>query len=214
MPTLSQLIGFLVTSIVIIAIPGPSVVFSVGRTLALGRSTGLLTVIGNALGGSVWLLATAFGVSTLLVAFPWLLAAVKIAGAAYLGYLGFNTIRKSGAQQAQIEQSNLTPQSSWTTLKQGFLVGLSNPKVAVFFLAVLPQFINEGGNFTVQFLVLGLTFEVLGIIGDSTYVVAAALVRDWILVKPTRLGLIVRAGGSMIMGLAAWLLIASLLEVK
>jgi threonine/homoserine/homoserine lactone efflux protein len=213
MPTLSQLIGFLITSIVIIAIPGPSVVFSVGRTLALGRTTGLLTVLGNTLGGSMWLLATAFGVSTLLGAFPWLLAAVKIAGAAYLGYLGFNTVRKSGAQQAQIEQSNLAPQSSWTTLKQGFLVGLSNPKVAVFFLAVLPQFINETGNFTLQFVILGLTFEVLGTIGDSIYVVTAALVRDWILVKPARLGLIVRAGGTMIMGLAAWLLIASVLEV-
>jgi threonine/homoserine/homoserine lactone efflux protein len=161
----------------------------------------------------MWLLATAFGVSTILGAFPWLLAAVKIAGAAYLGYLGFNTVRKSGAQQAQIEQSNLAPQSSWTTLKQGFLVGLSNPKVAVFFLAVLPQFINESGDFTIQFVILGLTFEVLGTIGDSIYVVTAALVRDWILVKPARLGLIVRVGGCLIMGLAAWLLIASVLEL-
>lgn len=214
MPNLSQIIGFLITSIVIIVIPGPSVVFAVGRTLALGRTTGLLTVVGNTLGTSMWLLATAFGMSTLFSALPWMLVVVKIAGAAYLGYLGWNTVANSRHQEAQLALVQGKPKSAWQTLREGFLVGLGNPKVAVFFLAVLPQFIEPNGNYTVQFLLLGFGFEVLGTIGDSGYVFTSALVRDWILTKPARLGAIVRIGGVMIIGVAVWLLVASLLELR
>jgi len=206
LPTLSALLTFLLTSAIIIAIPGPSVVFAVGRTLALGRTSGLITVVGNALGTSAWLVGSAFGFAALLVIAPWVLLVVKIAGALYLGYLGFQTIRKSGQQSALVVQVGGVVRSPWQTLREGFLVGIGNPKVAVFFLAVLPQFINPAGNFTAQFLLLGLGFEILGTIGDASYVLGAALVRNWILTEPRRLARIVAVGGFMIIGVSLWML--------
>jgi hypothetical protein len=182
------------------------VVFAVGRTLALGRTSGLITVVGNALGTSAWLVGSAFGFAALLVIAPWVLLVVKIAGALYLGYLGFQTIRKSGQQSALVVQVGGVVRSPWQTLREGFLVGIGNPKVAVFFLAVLPQFINPAGNFTAQFLLLGLGFEILGTIGDASYVLGAALVRNWILTEPRRLARIVAVGGFMIIGVSLWML--------
>ncbi len=206
MPTFSALLAFFITSAIIVAIPGPSVVFAVGRTLALGRLPGLITVLGNALGTSTWLIGSAFGIAALLAIAPWVLQVVKIGGALYLGYLGVQTIRKSGKQSALVVEVGGVVRSPWQTLREGFLVGLGNPKVAVFFLAVLPQFINPAGNFTAQFLLLGLGFEVLGTIGDASYVLGAALVRNWILTDSRRLTRIVAVGGLLIVAVALWML--------
>lgn len=211
MPSLADFITFIIASMIIIVIPGPSVVFSVGRTLALGRAAGLATVIGNAVGTSVWVLFAAFGLAGLLQLFPPLIDIVKIVGALYLAYLGVQTIRSSGKKHAEIIEQNLSAKSVKQIFREGFTVGLANPKVAVFFTAVLPQFINPEGNFIIQFLLLGLIFEVLGVIGDSTYVIAAAYVRSWILTVPARLTRIVSVGGMMIVGLALWLLIEAAL---
>ncbi|MEY4988950.1 MAG: hypothetical protein RI933_583 [Actinomycetota bacterium] len=211
MPSLADFITFVIASLIIIVIPGPSVVFSVGRTLALGRPAGLATVIGNAVGTSVWVLFAAFGLAGLLQLFPPLIDIVKIIGALYLAYLGVQTIRSSGNKHAEITEQNQTAKSVKQIFREGFTVGLANPKVAVFFTAVLPQFINPEGNFIIQFLLLGLIFEVLGVIGDSTYVIAAAYVRNWILTVPARLTRIVSVGGMMIVGLALWLLIEAAL---
>lgn len=211
MPSLADLITFVIASMIIIVIPGPSVVFSVGRTLALGRGAGLATVVGNAVGTSVWVLFAAFGLAGLLQLFPPLIDIVKIVGALYLAYLGVQTIRSSGKKHAEIAEQNLAAKPVKVIFREGFMVGLANPKVAVFFTAVLPQFINPDGDFIIQFLLLGLIFEVLGVIGDSTYVIAAAYVRSWILTVPARLTRIVSVGGMIIVGLALWLLIEAVL---
>jgi threonine/homoserine/homoserine lactone efflux protein len=183
------------------------VVFAIGRTLALGRSSGLVTVIANAMGTSVWVVGTAFGLYGLVTALPWLLEVIKIGGVLYLGYLGYKTVRGASKQHANIMSSSDAKKSLGQIFREGFFVGLSNPKTAVFFTAVLPQFINPAGNFVIQFLLLGMIFEVVGVLSDAMYVLAAAAVRDWILNEPKRLHTIVSVGGFMILGVSVWLLI-------
>lgn len=206
MPTSDAFALFLITSIIIIAIPGPSVVFAVGRTLALGRSAGLVTVIANAIGTSVWVIFAAFGLASLLAFAPGLLTFIKLAGAIYLAYLGLQTIRGARQEHANISSAIEVAKSNSQIFREGFLVGLSNPKVAVFFTAVLPQFINPDGDFIFQFLLLGLIFEVLGVVGDSLWVIGAARVRTWILSSDTRLVKIIMVGGALIIAVAGWLL--------
>ena len=207
MPTLAAMITFLFTALVIILIPGPSVVFAIGRTLALGRSSGLVTVVANAMGTSVWVVGTAFGLYGLVTALPWLLEVIKIGGVLYLAYLGFKTVRGASKQHANIMNSSDAAKPLGQIFREGFFVGLSNPKTAVFFTAVLPQFINPAGNFVIQFLLLGLIFEVIGVLSDAMYVLAAAAVRTWILNEPRRLQTIVTVGGFMILGVSVWLLV-------
>ncbi len=207
MPTLAAMIMFLITALVIIVIPGPSVVFAIGRTLALGRSSGLVTVVANSVGTSVWVVGTAFGLYGLVTALPWLLEVIKIGGVLYLGYLGFKTVRGAGKQHANIMSASDAKKPLGKIFREGFLVGLSNPKTAVFFTAVLPQFINPAGNFVIQFLLLGALFEIIGTLSDAVYVLTAAAVRDWILNEPKRLHSIVAVGGCMILGVSAWLLV-------
>lgn len=206
MPSTADLIAFTVTSLLIILIPGPSVVFAVGRTLALGRSAGLVTVASNAAGTTTWLIATALGLGSILGIFPALLPGIQVLGALYLGYLGIQTVRGSKSKHDQIMAQDQEKPSLTQIFREGFLVGLGNPKVAVFFLAILPQFINPDGNFIIQFLILGLIFEVVGTISDSGYVLGAAAVRQWILNSPSRLSRIIAVGGVMILGVAFWLL--------
>lgn len=207
MPTLAAMITFMITALVIILIPGPSVVFAIGRTLALGRSSGLVTVVANATGTSVWVIGTAFGLYGLVSALPWLLEVIKVAGVIYLGYLGYKTVRGAGKQHANITSASGEQKPLGQIFREGFLVGLSNPKTAVFFTAVLPQFINPAGNFVIQFLLLGGLFELIGTLSDAMYVLAAAAVRDWILNEPRRLHTIVAVGGFMILGVSVWLFI-------
>lgn len=205
MPTLEALIAFLVTAGIIIAVPGPSVVFAVGRTLNLGRKPGLATVLANAAGTGVWILVSAFGLSAVLEVFPEFLRGLQIFGVIYLGYLGVKSIigaRKSAGSTATEAESALPIRK---ILSQGFVVGITNPKVAVFFTAILPQFINPEGNFLIQFLLLGLLFEILGILGDSIWVLGAAWFRTWILSKPSRMQAISTIGGALIVLVALWL---------
>jgi threonine/homoserine/homoserine lactone efflux protein len=159
------------------------------------------------MGTSVWVVGTAFGLYGLVTALPWLLEVIKIGGVLYLGYLGFKTVRGASKQHANIMSSSDAAKPLSQIFREGFFVGLSNPKTAVFFTAVLPQFINPTGNFVIQFLVLGLIFEVIGVLSDAMYVLAAAAVRDWILNEPKRLQTIVTVGGFMILGVSVWLLV-------
>jgi threonine/homoserine/homoserine lactone efflux protein len=204
-PTVEALIAFLVTAGIIIAVPGPSVVFAVGRTLNLGRKPGLATVVANAAGTGVWILVSAFGLSAVLEVFPEFLKGLQIFGVLYLAYLGIKSVlgaRKSATLSENNQEQTIPLRQIF---REGFVVGITNPKVAVFFTAILPQFINPEGSFLVQFLLLGLLFEILGIMGDSVWVLGAAWFRNWILSEPTRMRAISAIGGALIVAVAIWL---------
>jgi threonine/homoserine/homoserine lactone efflux protein len=218
-PPLPLLLGFILASITLIAIPGPSVMFEIGRTLSHGRKAGLITVVFNVLGTTVWLIAVVVGLGAFLATNPAALAAIRIAGAIYLGYLGVQSIRHRKLDEAKLQEKEQAAGSDKQDLsgrriaRDAFIVGASNPKVAIFFSAVLPQFISSDGNFTAQFIFLGLLFQVLAYFGDGSYVMLASVARDWIFSRSGRLAAIIGTGGVLITGLAIYLVVSTLLEL-
>jgi len=193
--------------------------FIIGRTLSHGRSAGLLTAVFNAAGTSVWLLLVALGLGGVLASIPAALVGVRVVGALYLGYLGIQSIRHRKGDEARMlareteAASDIAETPGWKIAGDAFLIGLSNPKVAVFFFAVLPQFIDPGANYMAQMLTLGVTFELLGVLGDSTYALTAAVARNWIFGKTGRVAAIVGTGGLLITALALYLVASGLFEL-
>ncbi len=219
-PETPLLLAFLATSFTLVAIPGPSVMFIIGRTLSYGRRAGLLTVLFNSLGHSTWMVAVAFGLGAFLASIPSALHVIQVAGAIYLGYLGIQSIRhrkddelQLAEKNSEVERGKLSSSPTWKIARDAYLVGFSNPKVAVFFFAVLPQFVDPGANFTLQFLVLGVIFEIMGNLGDAAYSLSASVARNWIFSKTGRLASIVGLGGILITGLAAFLLASTFFEL-
>lgn len=200
---LDSLVAFAVASVVIIAIPGPSVLFVIGRSLSLGRRAGVLSVVGNALGTVPAVLAVAFGVGAIVVSSVVAFTIIKIIGAAYLIWLGVQAIRH---RHDHVPDADRAPASAATLLRQGFIVGLTNPKTIAFFVAVLPQFVAPAaGPIWAQLLVLGLTFQTLALICDSVWALAAGTARAWFARSPRRMSTLSGTGGVMMIGLGGTL---------
>lgn len=200
----TNLLAFALASLVLIAIPGPSVLFVIGRTLALGRRGGLLSVLGNAAGEVVQIAAVALGVGVVLAQSLLLFSVVKFAGAAYLVYLGIQAIRHRGGGPATA--SSPDPSSTARVLREGFIVGATNPKSIVFFVAVLPQFVDySGGAIPVQLGTLGAVFLLIALVSDSTWSLAAGTARHWFARSPRRIAALSTTGGVMMIGLGGTL---------
>jgi threonine/homoserine/homoserine lactone efflux protein len=196
-----RLLAFAALAFVIIVIPGPSVLFVVGRALAHGRATALLTVVGNTLGGYVLVGAVALGVGSIVERSALVFAALKLAGAAYLVYLGVRTWRERGSRLAPVSGEG-PRRGRVRTLWDGFAVGVANPKTIVFFAAVLPQFVDrDAGPVVTQMLLLGLVFNVIALACDSVWGLAAATARAWFARSPRRLSAVGGAGGLAMIGL-------------
>lgn len=201
MVPLSLLLAFALASIALIALPGPTVLFVIGRSLALGRRGGILSVAGNALGLIPVILAVALGLGAIVAQSVVVFTIIKFAGAAYIVYLGIQAIRH---RRSAMGASGLgtAPKSRLRLLSEGFVVGVSNPKNLVFFVAVLPQFVDYGaGSVVLQLLTLGLVFVVLAFIGDSTWALAAGAARHWFAKSPKRIETLSATGGGMMIGL-------------
>ena len=137
--SLDRYLAFLVAALVIAPVPGPSVLFVISRAVALGRRAALATVLGNSVGVFAQAVAVAFGVGVVVEQSATLFTAIKLAGAAYLVYLGIRTFL-ARRELADVFDAAVSPRSTRTILREGAIVGLLNPKVAVFFAAILPQF--------------------------------------------------------------------------
>ena len=166
MPT-ENLVAFTLAAIVLIIIPGPSVLFTIGRALALGRMGGLLSVLGNALGLLPVIVLVALGVGGIVANSIVLFTIVKVAGALYLMYLGVQAIRHR-RRSAERAASGAAPRSAWRQLGEGFIVGITNPKTIAFFVAVLPQFVDlDAGAVPLQMIELGLVFFAIALMSDG-----------------------------------------------
>ena len=197
---------FAVASFLLIVIPGPSVLFVVGRSLSLGRRGGLLSVAGNEVGGLVPITAVALGIGALVSESVIAFTVVKIAGGAYVIFLGIQAIRH---RRTPIAAPADAPKSGALLLRQGFVVGATNPKTIVFFVAVLPQFVDhDRGGIPGQILVLGLIFTVIAFACDSVWAVAAGAARAWFARSPRRMSQMNVTGGTMMIGLGGGLLLA------
>jgi threonine/homoserine/homoserine lactone efflux protein len=201
MVPVENLWAFVVASIVLIVIPGPSVLFVIGRSLALGRLGGLLSVVGNALGMVPLVAAVALGVGALVAQSVVIFTIIKFAGALYLVYLGVQAIRHRADAAAAVNGA-VAARSHWRQLGEGFIVGVTNPKTIAFFVAVLPQFVDfTAGSIPLQLFELGVVFIVLALVCDSIWALAASAARTWFARSPRRAAHLAATGGVMMIGL-------------
>ncbi|PSL58317.1 threonine/homoserine/homoserine lactone efflux protein [Saccharothrix carnea] len=201
MVSTDRLLAFAAMSFLLIVIPGPSVLFVVGRALAQGRRAALITVLGNTLGAYALVVAVAFGVGAVVERSAVVFTTLKLVGAAYLVYLGVKAVRQRGALHASFTAGG-PAHGGLRTLWEGFAVGVANPKTIVFFAAVLPQFVDRAqGGVAAQMLLLGLLFNVIALASDSVWGLAAATARTWFARSPRRLALVGGAGGLTMIGL-------------
>ena len=208
MPPASHLLAFSVTAFVIIVVPGPSVLFVFGRALGLGRLAGVSTVVGNTLGEYVQVLGVAFGVGALVERSVLVFTVLKFAGAAYLVYLGVQAIRRRRSLVAALA-APVERKTAWRITLDGFFVGMTNPKTAVFLAAILPQFIDRSaGHVPVQIIVLGAIFSAIALVSDSAWALAAGTARAWLARSPRRLELLGGTSGLVMIGLGATLAFA------
>ena len=213
MPTTSQWLAFVAASALFIQVPGPSLLFTIGRALTVGRRDALLSVVGNALGITTQVLLVAVGLGAVVAASAEAYTMLKVVGAAYVVWLGIQAIRHRADARAALAAVDTPARervNARRSLRIGFTVGLTNPKTIVFFVAFLPQFVNEpAGHAGAQLALLGLVFGLMACCSDSAWALAASRARDWFARRPQRLDKLGVAGGVMMIGLGATMAVAS-----
>jgi threonine/homoserine/homoserine lactone efflux protein len=193
-----QLLAFFLTSLVIIVVPGPGVLFVIGRALSLGTRAALLSVLGGVFGVSMQIVSVALGVGVVIAQSELLFTALKIAGALVLVWLGLQAIRHRN-DFGEAELDPVIP-SRTTIVRQSVVVGLTNPKTIVFFVAALPQAVVPGaGSPAGQMILLGAMFLVIGIASDSLYGIAAGTAREWFASNRQRIATLRAIGGAALM---------------
>jgi len=203
MVSASHVLAFAAVVTVLIAIPGPSVLFTISRALTVGRRAALLTVVGNELGLCVQVVAVAFGVGAVVQRSAQVITVVKLAGAVYLVFLGGQAIRHRRSL-AEALAARVTPVRPMRAIRDGFAVGVANPKTIVFFVVGLPEFTTTApGHLPVpaQMLILGALFPVIALVLDSAWAAIAGTARQWLVGSPRRLALIGGTGGLVMIGL-------------
>ncbi len=209
MVSVDRLLAFAAMSALVIVIPGPSVLFVIGRALAHGRRTAVATAFGNVAGSYLMIVAVAFGLGSLLERSAAAFLAVKLAGAAYLVFLGVQAYRHRREMRAEAirgatasGEAGRGPRGDLRTFLDGVLVGLTNPKGIVFAAAVLPQFVDHAaGHVPVQMMLLGLVPISIGLVTDTLWALTASAARTWLARSDRRLAMVGGAGGCTMIGL-------------
>lgn len=167
MPSLETLTIVAIASLVLVVVPGPAVMYIVTRSISQGRAAGLASSLGVNLGSAIHVLAAVVGLSVILASSAVAFSIVKWAGVAYLAWIGIRTlVRRDESFEVEVAE----PDSLRRIFTQGVIVNVLNPKVAMFFLAFLPQFVDPADpSATTQSLVLGMTLVVVGLLSDSVY---------------------------------------------
>lgn len=190
---------------IIILAPGPSVLFVIARAIAWGRTTSILTVLGNVSGSFVLSTLVALGIGPVLQKYEIAYIAVQWGGGLYLIYLGIDAIRQRAVHASDMTNQGPIGPTALQSIRDGFWVGVLNPKAIVFFAAVLPQFVDiKSDQVTLQLIFLGLTFCVLAFFSDGMWGLLAGTARQWLAKSNERLERLRAFGGSImiILGLA------------
>ncbi|WP_328421666.1 LysE family translocator [Streptomyces sp. NBC_00443] len=205
MVSTDRVLAFAAMSLLVIVIPGPSVLFVIGRALAHGRRTAVATALGNVFGSYLLVVAVAVGIGSLVERSMTIYLTVKLVGAAYLIYLGVQAFRhrkELKASAIRTHQPTEPTRGDLRTVLDGALVGVTNPKGVVFFAAVLPQFVDHSaGHVPLQMLLLGLVPITIGLVTDTLWGLTASAARGWFARSDRRLSLIGGAGGCTMIGL-------------
>jgi threonine/homoserine/homoserine lactone efflux protein len=203
MVPMSHILAFTAVAMVLIAVPGPSVLFTVSRALTVGRRSALFTVIGNEIGEFAQVAAVAFGVGALVERSAEIFAIVKWAGAAYLVFLGVQAIRHRRSMTEELT-ARTAPVRPLRAIRDGFIVGVTNPKTTVIFVVVLPEFTDRAPGYLpvqLQMLILGGLFASIALLLDSAWAAVAGTARQWLVRSPRRLALIGGTSGLVMIGL-------------
>ena len=178
MPSIESLLAFGIASLALLVIPGPAVLYIINRSVADGRNVALAAVAGLEIGNFMHVIAATVGLSAVIATSAAAFSVVKWIGAGYLIYIGFRTLVTKPQAVNQLND----PMSRRRAFTQGIVVNTFNPKVALFFLSFLPQFIDASrGSAALQSLVLGSIFVVLGCISDSLFAILASALRGTLL---------------------------------
>ena len=167
---------FLISVFLLCITPGPDLAYVVGQSVANGRRSGVISASGVALGSCTHALASAIGLTALITASPMLFTVIKYIGAAYLIYLGSKMVWETfiAKPQANVEKIEVTRTNTRNLLVRGFITSITNPKVLLFFISFFPQFVMVDGDYHASsFLLLGLTYAVIGLMTDVTFALLA-----------------------------------------
>lgn len=201
MPHTTALLGFALVSLGMVLTPGPNMIYLISRSITQGRVAGLISLGGVALGFVFYMLCAAFGITALLFAIPYAYDALRLAGAAYLGWLAWQALKPNGRSPFQVK--TLAIDSPRKLFLMGFLTNLLNPKIAMLYLALLPQFIDPGaGSVLTQSLALGATQIAISVGVDAIIAVAAGSIALFLAERPTWLKLQRWLMGTVLAGLA------------
>jgi threonine/homoserine/homoserine lactone efflux protein len=188
------------TAFVLIVIPGPGVLFIVSRGVSLGRRAALATVVGHWAGLMTQVAAVAAGIGAIVERSIAAFTLLKLIGAAYLVWLGIDAIRHRRRLALASEASR--PLSTRRILRDGYIVGVSNPKGFLLFASILPQFVTpNGAPVPLQLILLGLVCGAIALVSDSVWALAAGTARNWLARSPRHLARIGAAGGVATIGL-------------
>ncbi len=207
----SHLVEFFIASITIIMVPGPSVLFTLARGVAWGRVVAVLTVLGNSIGTLVLSVIVAVGLGPLLSHSKTFSITLQLAGGLYLLWLGIDAMRHRHAHAASMAKREEYRPSNLHIVRQGFTVGILNPKSLVFFAAVFPHFVDRTkGNVTVQLLIFGGIFSVMAFLSDSTWGMIAGTAREWLSDSPHRLVVLRTVGACVMMALGVIIMVSAI----
>lgn len=191
---------FVATSLLVILTPGQDMVLVMSRTLSKGARAGIVTAAGISVGLVLHTMLATLGLGALLLASKWLFTALKLAGGLYLLYLGISLFRSTG--QLTLSDSDDTSDSGLRAFVQGALSNVSNPKIALFYLAFLPQFVaGEAVHPTLSVFILGLAFACLTFFVKGPVALFAGLLSNWFRQNPRFLAGMYRASGVVMIGL-------------
>lgn len=214
MITGANLAEFIYASVAIMLAPGPSVMFTIARAVAWGRGTAILTVLGNSMGMLILSLVIAVGLGPLLQRSELLLIFVQVLGGLYLIYLGIDALKHRRLHAADMVAINELKPAKPQVVKQGFMVGVLNPKALVFFSAIFPQFVDASvGSITIQMIWFGVIFAALAFLLDGMWAVVVGGSRDWFANSQSRL-VALRTMGGVVMLLLGVLVIVPLVRAQ
>lgn len=196
------LITFVLASFLVVIVPGPMVTVIIANSLRFGAKAGLMNVAGSQLGLALVLAVLVAGLATLMETMSWWFDWLRLAGAAYLIYLGYKMITAKG-EIGEVETDEADRPNFFL---QGFFVMLSNPKTLLFYGAFIPQFLNPASNYVGQTIILGLIFMIVATIFDSLYALMAGRAGNWL--SRSRIRLTQRISGAFLVGGGVWLALA------
>jgi threonine/homoserine/homoserine lactone efflux protein len=182
MPHVTTLLAFAAVALAMVLTPGPNMIYLISRSITQGYGAGLISLAGVALGFVFYMLCAAFGITALVFAVPYAYDALRFAGAAYLAWLAWQALKPGGRSPFQVRK--LPVDSPRRLFAMGFLTNLLNPKIAMLYLALLPQFIDPAQSVLAQSVVLGAVQIAISVSVNAMIAVAAGSIAAFLAARP------------------------------